>query len=218
MSLLQISLPWWLSNKTIRDFKNIFLACWQFTIVQINKIFDLCHVGTCPEASVDILWDELPLKPDIADAVRRNFIIHYNLYTDKLGTRPGIMLTQSMFDLDYMEVQALRDTPVAHLYPWFALRIRLTWDDSRIDRIIDFLNVVKPARTKFHTQVLPPRTFGGFGKKPFGKTFGLMPGTWEPGATKPVGYEPGTTVITEYTADETVSLSIAFGKSFGVRF
>jgi len=172
MSLLELNLPWWLSGQAMRDLKKIAQACWDFSISQVNKIFDLCHVGTCPEAAIDIYWSELPIQPDIDGGDRRNFIKYYKDYLDYLGTRNAIELTQGVFNLDNFILYALRDTANADLHPWFAGRVYMSWDGEKTERIVSFIRTVAPARCKYHMHLVPYMPPGRFGYNRFGKRFG----------------------------------------------
>ncbi len=172
MSLLKIEMPWWLKGTIIEDLKTVLQAAWDVIEQHIDKINQVSHIETTVDAAIDLLWQELPIQPDINKEDRRNFIKYYDQYLEYLGTRPGIMLTKEMFDLEQFDLEALRETANAAFHPWFALRIYLNYEDE-LERIKQYLKIVAPARCKFHTHLIKHKEAPGrFGINRFGKRFG----------------------------------------------
>lgn len=217
---------WHLKNQPIIDLDAIAQKCWEALTGLIEKLVTVIHYATMPETAVHVLWDDLPMKPFSETVDKKNFIKYYEQYLEIFGTRPAINTTQGHFQLDYFEVINLRYFPAADLYPQCCMRIRMQWDADKLTSISKYLEIVGPARTKFHKELLPPRTLGGFGKKPFGKTFGIWPdmsATYGPLSHPETivgvlpGAEPGGPVTEEYVPVP-VSTSVPFGTKFGVDF
>lgn len=163
---------WFLKNQPIIDLDKIARACWNALTALILNLVKVIHYDTMPDTAVNILWENLPMRPADITVDRKYFIKYYELYLLIFGTRPAINTTKTYFALDYFEVINLRYFEYASLYPKSCLRIRMTWDESKIAAIQSYIAIIAPARCKFNTQLLPPEATGGFGDTPFGDTFG----------------------------------------------
>lgn len=168
---MKIDLPWWLQNQLMRHLRKIAETCWGMMIGKLDLTSRLAHASLATPTAINILWEELPIKPEIPFENRKEFILNYDTYLDTLTTRAGIMATKEQFGLDVFEM-----TPLGELYPesypWFALRFRVTWDEEKIPRVRDYLKKVVPARCVFHLQLVPAGLYRGFGRTPFGRSFG----------------------------------------------
>jgi hypothetical protein len=163
-----------LQGKIATRLKEIAQACWDQVGLKADALFALSRVNTTTQKGVNILWEDLPIKPNLTDTQdRRNLIINYDNFYDGLGTRSSIEVAKEIFEFDSFEYTELRDdTEVSTLYPFHFVRIRCNQDDlEKIDRLRSYLISVAPARCKFHTHITYPKMTGGLGTQ-LGRTLG----------------------------------------------
>ena len=155
-----ISLPSFLKNTTCLYLKAVFTALWQEMVLDnIERVRRVQHLNTNSDLAIEMMYEDLPLKPEIPPSDKRDFIRLYPVYVEKMTKRRGIETCQEVYDLNEFHLRELRRTKYKDLYPYHFLRVYLDQeayeDPDRLSQIREYIRKMAPARCKFHTQILP---------------------------------------------------------------